>query len=79
MPKVWTWTLVRYSLALTVGGLTGFIYDRPTLGALLAAVALLVWQLYNLYRLERWLTTGRIAEIPDGDGAWPAVFARSSS
>lgn len=76
MPKVWTWTLFWYGAALVAGGLVGFLYDRSTLGVLIVALGLLLWQLYNLYRLERWLATGKIAEIPDGDGVWPPVFAK---
>lgn len=76
MPKVWTWTLLRLLGALLAGALVGFLYGRATLGALLVAVGLLAWQLTRLYRLERWLATGRIAEIPDGEGVWPAVFAK---
>jgi two-component system phosphate regulon sensor histidine kinase PhoR len=76
MPKVWTWTLFWYGVALVAGGLVGFLYDRATLGVLVIALGLLVWHLYNLYRLERWLATGTIAEIPDGNGVWPPVFAK---
>ena len=76
MPKVWTWTLIRYGGALVAGAFVGFLYDRPMLGILLVALGLLGWQLYNLYRLERWLAAGQITEIPDGDGVWPPVFAK---
>ncbi|MEO8223336.1 MAG: phosphate regulon sensor histidine kinase PhoR [Gammaproteobacteria bacterium] len=76
MPKVWTWTLLRYGIALLAGGCIGYVYDRATLGILLVAIGLLVWQLYNLYQLERWLAAGEIAEIPDGNGVWPPVFAK---
>jgi two-component system phosphate regulon sensor histidine kinase PhoR len=76
MPKVWTWTLLRYGVALVAGGVVGYLYDRPIPGILIVALGLLVWQLYNLYRLERWLAVGKIAEIPDGDGVWPPVFAK---
>jgi len=76
MPKVWTWTLSWYGGALVAGGLVGYLYDRTTLGVLVVGLGLLAWQLYNLYRLERWLATGEITEIPDGDGVWPPVFAK---
>lgn len=76
MPKAWTWTLIRYSVALLAGAAIGLFYGHPVAGALLVALGLLAWQLYNLYLLERWLATGRITEIPDGDGIWPPVFAR---
>ena len=76
MPKIWTWTLFRLGFALVAGALIGLIYDSPALGMLIVALAALGWHLYNLYRLERWLATGSIADIPDGEGAWPPVFAR---
>ena len=76
MPGIWTWMLFRLGLALVGGALIGLIYDRPALGMLIVALGALGWQLYNLYRLERWLNTGSIADIPDGDGVWPPVFAR---
>ncbi len=76
MPKVWTWTLTWYGAALAAGGLVGYLYDRTTLGVLVVALGLLVWHLHNLYQLERWLATGKIAEIPDGNGVWPPVFAK---
>jgi two-component system phosphate regulon sensor histidine kinase PhoR len=76
MPKVWTWTLFRYVAAIVAGGGIGLLYDQPLLGMLLVALGLLIWQLFNLYRLERWLASGKIVEIPDGDGVWPPVFAK---
>lgn len=76
MPKVWTWTLISHGVALVAGGLVGFLYDRTTLGVLVIALGLLASHLYNLYRLERWLATGSIAGIPDGNGVWPPVFAK---
>ncbi|MDP2324591.1 MAG: phosphate regulon sensor protein PhoR, partial [Gammaproteobacteria bacterium] len=76
MPKVWTWTLFRYGVAIVAGGGIGLLYDQPMLGFLLVTLGLLVWQLFNLYRLERWLASGKIAGIPDGNGVWPPVFAK---
>jgi two-component system phosphate regulon sensor histidine kinase PhoR len=76
MPKVWSWTLFRYGAAIVAGGCVGLLYGRLTLGLLSVALGLLVWQLYNLYRLERWLAAGQITEIPDGNGVWPPVFAK---
>lgn len=76
MPGIWSWTLVRLGLALVAGALIGLLYDRPALGMLIVALAALGWHLYKLYRLERWLATGSIADIPDGEGVWPPVFAK---
>jgi len=76
MPRIWSWTLFRLALALLAGALVGLIYDSPVLGMLIVALAALGWHLYNLYRLERWLASGSIADIPDGEGLWPQVFAK---
>jgi len=76
MPRIWSWTLFRLALALLAGALIGLIYDSPVLGMLIVSLAALGWHLCNLYRLERWLATGSIADIPDGEGLWPPVFAK---
>jgi two-component system phosphate regulon sensor histidine kinase PhoR len=76
MPRVWTWTLLRYALGLAAGAIVGAVYGQPLAGALAVAIGLLGWQLWNLFRLERWLGGGATVQIPDGDGVWPPVFAR---
>lgn len=76
MPSIWIWTLFRLGLGLVAGALIGLIYGRPALGMLIVALGFLAWHLYNLYQLERWLVTGSMTEIPDGEGVWPPVFAK---
>jgi two-component system phosphate regulon sensor histidine kinase PhoR len=76
VPKDWSWLLLRLLAALGAGALVGSLYDLPALGALLVALAYLAFHLTNLYRLERWLVTGRIVEIPTDEGLWGAVFAK---
>ncbi len=76
MPDAWTSALLRLAVLLGVGALIGWVYDGVILGMLIAALGALAWHLYNLYRLDRWLQTGRIDVIPDGAGLWPPVFAR---
>jgi two-component system phosphate regulon sensor histidine kinase PhoR len=61
---------------LAFGGLVGWLYDQILAGMLVVALVALAWHLFNLYRLDRWLETGRIDVIPDGIGVWPPVFAR---
>jgi two-component system phosphate regulon sensor histidine kinase PhoR len=76
MPKPWTRLLTRLALSLAAGALVGLLYDAPALGALLVALFWLGLQLLNLYRLERWLVTGRIVEIPADEGLWGTVFSK---
>jgi two-component system phosphate regulon sensor histidine kinase PhoR len=76
MPPVWTSELLRLAALLAAGALVGWLYDHAVLGAFLVALACLGWHLYNLYRLDLWLRTGRIEVVPDGLGVWPPVFAR---
>lgn len=76
MPGIWVAALGRIALALGAGALVGWFYGSAAAGALLVALALLAWQLRNLYRLERWLLTGASADIPEGEGIWAAIFAK---
>lgn len=76
MPRIWSWTIIRLALALAFGVAIGALYGHPALGGALVAVGIVLWQFERLYRLERWLATGQIDEIPDGEGVWPAVFAK---
>lgn len=76
MPSAWTAALLRLAGLLAAGALVGWVYDDVVLGMLLAAMGALGWHLFNLYRLDRWLQSGRIDVIPDGVGIWPPIFAR---
>lgn len=76
MPKDWSWLLIRLAAALAAGALVGAIYGLAAVGALLVALAYLGFHLANLYRLERWLVTGQIVEIPADEGLWGTVFAK---
>ena len=67
---------MRLAMLLVAGALAGWLYDQALLGAFLAALACLGWQLFNLFRLDAWLRTGRLEAFPDGSGVWPPVFAR---
>lgn len=51
---------------LTAGLLTGLI----------VMTALVLLQLYYLYRLGNWLDSPQIAQMPDGWGAWTDIFSR---
>jgi two-component system phosphate regulon sensor histidine kinase PhoR len=76
MPPVWTSEVGRLLGLLAAGALVGWLYDQVAVGMLVAALAALVWHLYNLFRLDLWLRTGHLDIVPDGHGVWPPVFAR---
>ncbi len=76
MPSFWTWALVRLAAMLAAGTIVGALYGQAILGALIAALIALAWHGVQLYRLERWLSTGRRPEIPDAPGVWPVVLAK---
>lgn len=76
MPRLWNAALLRLAALLAAGALVGWLYDAATAGALAVALGALAWHLYNLYRLDQWLQTGRRDVVPDGIGLWPPVFAR---
>jgi two-component system phosphate regulon sensor histidine kinase PhoR len=76
MPRVWVATLVRLALLAAAGLIIGWIYGYPVLGLLIAALISLGWNLYWLYRLDRWLQGQPMPLIPDGAGVWPQVLAK---
>lgn len=52
----------------------GFVFGYPQLFLLAGAIAYLSWQLFNLYRLHRWLESPK-DELPHARGIWSSVFA----
>lgn len=76
MPRDWTVSLLKLAMLLLAGCFIGWLYDRALAGLLVASLGALGWQLYNLYRLDRWLRTGQLDTVPDGGGPWPLVFAK---
>ena len=71
------WLALWRRLALLFAGaaLLGGLVDRLTLALLLAAVGGLAWQLWQLYRLERWLREDRDVNPPQFGGVWDNVAA----
>lgn len=76
LPRIWVTTLVQLMLLGLVGLAIGWLYGRPILGLMLAALIALGWQLWWLYRLDRWLQRKSTEFMPEGAGVWPRVFAR---
>jgi len=78
MPTTWSVTISRIVIALVAGAFVGWLYDSVAVGMLVAALGLLVWHLYHLFRLDRWLRTNDLDDFPTGLGIWPDTFARVS-
>jgi len=76
MPRVWPNLLIRHLILLIIATVIGALYGQALAGALIATLAILAWHLLNLYRLERWLATGRHVPYVGGNGVWPRIFAR---
>jgi two-component system, OmpR family, phosphate regulon sensor histidine kinase PhoR len=76
MPRVWVATLLRLALLGTAGAVIGWLYGHLLLGLLIAVLLSLGWNLYWLYRLDRWLHGDPKPLIPDGVGVWPQVLAK---
>lgn len=67
--------MLRHAAILAAGGVIGAIYGQVWIGLLVAGLGMAAWHVWQLFRLERWLSTGKIDELPPGNGIWPRVFA----
>lgn len=63
-------------LILAIGAGIGWIYGRPEIGLLIAAVACLLWQIRQLLSFERALRTGDFDDFRHGEGIWEQMFSR---
>ena len=76
MRRAWATTLFAVAFLVIGGALIGWIYEQALLGAFIGTAVSLGWQLYQLFRLHRWVETGELDLMPDGSGVWPQLFAR---
>ncbi|NNL55007.1 MAG: phosphate regulon sensor histidine kinase PhoR [Woeseia sp.] len=66
-------------MALLIGGvLIGALYGAPWTGLLFAALAALAYQIRQLLRFERALSTASLEELSFGEGIWSELAARVS-
>jgi two-component system phosphate regulon sensor histidine kinase PhoR len=76
MPIAWRKLLVGLLLLIAAGGIIGWLYGRPVLGLLIAALAALVWQVRQLLAFDRALRTDDFDSFRHGEGIWQQIFAR---
>ncbi len=68
--------VVGILLVLAAGAAIGWIYGRPDIGLLVAALAALLWQVRQLLSFERALRTGDFDDFRYGEGIWQQIFSR---
>ncbi|MBT8104351.1 MAG: phosphate regulon sensor histidine kinase PhoR [Woeseiaceae bacterium] len=61
---------------LLAGAIIGWMYGRPDLGLLVAALLALAWQVRKLLGFERALRTGNFDAFRFGEGIWEQLFSR---
>lgn len=76
MPRSWQKLLLRLTLLIFAGGALGWVYGRPAVGLLIAALLALVWQVRHLLAFDRALRTHDFDGFRRGEGIWPQIFAR---
>ena len=71
----WATELWRLVLVTVVIGSVGALFGRPWLGVILGLVALLMFHVWHLRRLERWMSeSGVSAEPPNISGIWAELY-----
>jgi two-component system phosphate regulon sensor histidine kinase PhoR len=68
--------LIGILLFLAAGAALGWLYDRPGLGLMVAALLALLWQVRQLLSFDRALRTGNFDNFRHGEGIWEQIFSR---
>lgn len=76
MPQPWRVLLRRQGVLLLVAMALGWMLGQLQLALLLAALGSLAWQLWQLYRVDRWLSGPREASPPSAGLVWEGITDR---
>ena len=68
--------LIGLFVFLAAGSAVGWLYGRPGLGFMLAAVIALAWQVRQLLSFDRGMRTGNFDSFRTGEGIWEQIFSR---
>lgn len=68
--------LLGIALVLAAGAGIGWLYGRPEVGLLVAALAALAWQIRQLLAFDRALRTHDFDAFRHGEGIWEQMFSR---
>lgn len=74
MPAAWVTEIWRFTGLVLAALVAGIAFDHALAAVTLALIGYLLWHVYNLYRLERWLRDARSFNPPQADGIWAEVF-----
>src|SRR5690625_351042 len=72
----WTGELWLLALGLLLGWGIGTLAGQPWAAAFIVSVLYLAWHVYNVHRLQRWLSRSNRSEPPTGWGVWAVVYDR---
>jgi two-component system phosphate regulon sensor histidine kinase PhoR len=76
MAAMWTFALARLAGILALGLVFGLVIGPVWVWVLGAACLFLAWQLFNLYRLDRWLRLRSRIVPPNLGGIWGDIIAQ---
>ena len=68
--------LTGIALVLIAGAGIGWLYGRPEIGLLVAALLALLWQVRQLLSFDRALRTDNFEDFRIGEGIWEQMFSR---
>ena len=78
MPKSWRQFLTGTLAFLAAGTGVGWVYGRPELGLLAAALVALAWHIRKLFVFDRAVRTRDFDAFRYSDGIWQQIFSRFS-
>ena len=72
------WLVTTWRTLGVLGGATlvGLWFGQAMLGLLCGALVCLGWHLWQLYRLQRWLSKADWSQLPEVGGAWGDIYLR---
>src|SRR5271155_77741 len=76
MAAMWTFALARLAGILIAGLCLGLLVGPIWLWLLAAACLYIAWQLFNLYRLDRWLRLRSQLDPPNIGGIWGDIIGQ---
>jgi len=68
--STWWGLLLRTAALMIAAALLGLLIGHVGIAVAVALAAVLMWQLYMLQRVLRWLRSDRADQVPDAGGAW---------
>ena len=74
--QAWSFALARLLGLVLTGSLIGLFFGDAKLGMVLVLAAALLWQLFNLFRLDHWLRDRSARGPPDPGGIWGDVVTQ---